>query len=212
MERFIVTGIGTGIGKTVVSAILAEALGADYWKPVQCGIRGERDVLRVAELLENGHRRCHPESYCLRFPVSPHQAARMEGISLDSDQLQVPHTLAPLVIEGTGGVMAPFDDGSLLLDHLVKWGAKWIVVSKNYLGSINHTLLTIAALRGRGIEPLGIVFNGEPNADSERFILSYTGLPLFGRVFQEESVNSQTIKRYSEQWVAQFPACQLSMR
>jgi len=176
MKRFFVTGIGTDVGKTVVSGILTEALEADYWKPVQAGSLDSTDTHTVRSLVSNSHSFFHPEAYHLQAPMSPHAAARLENRELDLQQISVPETSNNLVIEGAGGLMVPLNDKFLVLDLLTKMKSPVVVVSRNYLGSINHTLLTLEILKYRQIPVAGIVFNGEPNPDSEDFILNYTGV------------------------------------
>lgn len=200
MNIITVAGIDTEVGKTVVSAILTEALQADYWKPVQCGTEPETDTETVKRLISSGASRCHPEAYLLPHPTSPHQAARLSKITLDPTVVSLPCTDTPLVIETAGGVMVPFVDNLLMLDLLSKWDSQWIVVSKNYLGSINHTLMTVEVLQKRGLSILGIIFNGSTNLDSEQFILRYTKLPCLARLPMEEKISTQTIQKYATLW------------
>ncbi len=197
MSAIIVAGIGTDVGKTVVSAILVQALGCDYWKPIQTG-GADTDV--ITNLVSRTDLTIHPACYTLEASVSPHQAARMADCKIDATKIQPPITNRPLLIEMAGGVLVPFNEERLLLDLMTSWTARWIIVSKNYLGSINHTLLTIEALQRRQIAPWGIIFNGVENPDSERFILNYTGLPCLGRLAPEPNINPETIRRYATLW------------
>src|SRR5688572_5738083 len=193
MNRFFVTGIGTDVGKTVVSAILTEALEADYWKPVQAGSLDFTDTHTVRKLVSNTRSFFHPETYRLQAPMSPHAAARLENRELDLSEITLPETSNNLVIEGAGGLMVPLNNKFLVLDLLAKLQCPVVVVSRNYLGSINHTLLTLEILKSRQIPVAGIVFNGEPNPDSEDFILNYTGVSrLFSIPFLPE-LNAEII-------------------
>lgn len=193
--RIIVAGIGTDIGKTVASAVIAKTLQADYWKPISCGADDDSD----RHTIEQMGIRTYPESYQLPYPVSPHEAARKAGIELDANQVILPKA-DRLIIEMAGGVTVPFDDHSLTIDLFQKWQADWVLIASNYLGSINHTLLTIEALRKRNIKPLGLIFNGKPNRESERFILDYSALPCIGRIERHDRISSETITGYSTRW------------
>ncbi len=202
MRPIFVTGIGTEVGKTVVSAILVEALCADYWKPVQAGDLEETDTDRVRKLVTNKLSYLHPETVRLRTPASPHAAAKLEGQKIDLDRFELPPAIhgRPLVIEGAGGVLVPLNDCLCMVDLIEKLRCETVVVSRNYLGSINHTLLTIEALQRRGIEILGLVFNGEGNSDTESVILSQTGVALLGRVRWETTLTPELIQRYADEF------------
>ena len=198
MRPIFVTGIGTEVGKTVVSAILVEALGADYWKPIQAGGLDETDTDRVRKLVTNSRSFFHPETIRLRSPASPHAAARREGKEIHLGMFSVPQTAGrPLVIEGAGGVLVPLNETHGMVDLIERLQCETVVVSKHYLGSINHTLLTVEALERRGIGILGLVFNGEENADTESLILSKTGVPLLGRIRWEPRITPELIKQYA---------------
>ena len=202
MRPIFVTGIGTEVGKTVVSAILVEALCADYWKPVQAGDLEETDTDRVRKLVTNKLSYLHHETVLLRTPASPHAAARLEGQKIALDMFELPPAVhgKPLVIEGAGGVLVPLDERHCMADLIEKLRCETVVVSRNYLGSINHTLLTIEALRRRGIEILGLVFNGEGNSDTESLILSKTGVAILGRVRWETTLTPELIGRYADEF------------
>lgn len=201
MRPIFVTGIGTEVGKTLVSAILVEALHADYWKPIQAGDLEATDTDRVRGLVTNELSRFHPEAVRLRTPASPHAASRREGRMIELAEIVPPAAARerPLVIEGAGGVLVPLNDSHTMLDLIAKLACETVVVSKNYLGSINHTLLTLEALERRGIEILGLVFNGEENADSESAILNRSGAPLLGRVRWETELTPTVVRRYAEE-------------
>ncbi|MGZ5304921.1 MAG: dethiobiotin synthase, partial [Bacteroidia bacterium] len=172
-----VTGIGTGIGKTIVSAILTEALKADYWKPIQTGNIGDSDSETVGNLISNTDSVIHKEAYSLKKPASPHAAATDENITIVEENIILPESQNKiLIIEGAGGLMVPLNDSFLMIDLIQKLKAEVVLVSANYLGSINHTLLSAEALKQRNIPVKGIVFNGEVYHEGEDFILNYTAL------------------------------------
>jgi dethiobiotin synthetase len=196
MTNLIVAGIGTEVGKTVVAAILTVLFDGDYWKPIQSGYK-DTDVIQ--NLINPACFRIHPATYSLKAPFSPHHAALLENVSIDLDAIQVPVTDRPLIIESVGGVLVPLNNKELTIDLFKNMGS-WIVVSRHYLGSINHTLLTIEALRHRQQQIQGIIFNGTPNPDTESVILEMTKLKFLGRLLPEKQICSQTIKRYAEEW------------
>lgn len=200
MKRIIVAGCGTDVGKTVVSAILATALEADYWKPIQSG--PEPDTETVKKLIV--HERIHPATYTLKAPLSPHHAARLENVEIDVSRIVPPITDNTLIIESVGGVMVPLTLERHTLDLFATWNATWIVVSKFYLGSINHTLLTLEALKSRHVHVHSIVFNGERNRDSEEAILRLSGIPRLGHLQQEKKININIIQRYAQRWKNQL--------
>ncbi len=182
MNGLIVTGISTDVGKTVVSAILAKALKADYWKPIEAGGCDSKTV----EALSGAF--CHPSAYVLKHPRSPHYSM------LDPKRIILPKA-ERLVIEGCGGVMVPYGE-DLLGTLFAKWNMPWVVVSNNYLGSINHTLLTLHWLKTHRQRVLGLIFNGEPND----FILSYSSLPCLGHLLPEKKLTKRKIACYAQQW------------
>jgi len=177
-----VTGIGTGIGKTLVAAVLVEKLQADYWKPIQSGDLDASDTLKVQGLVSNSKTIFHPETYRLTQPYSPHKSAELDGIVIDENKILLPQTNNTLVIEGAGGLMVPLNDHFLMVNLISQLNAEVIMVSQNYLGSINHTLLSVELLKQRNIPIKGIIFNGESNASSEEYIFNYTKLQLLGRL------------------------------
>lgn len=194
MQLF-VTGIGTDVGKTVVAAVLTKALGADYWKPVQAGTELSTDGGTVRTLVPEA--RVHPEAYRLRLPASPHAAAAAEGATITLAEILArwPRATSPLVIEGAGGVLVPLAPGLLLIDLIKALAVPVVVVSRHYLGSINHTLLTVEALRARGVPIAGIVFNGPPTPASETAICEHTGLPVLLRIPEETAITRAVISR-----------------
>ncbi len=186
------------MGKTIAAAIFTEALQADYWKPVQAGNLEDSDTHTVGSLISNSRTVFHPEAYRLQMPASPHTAAAAEGIRLSLEQIQVPATKNNLVVEGAGGLMVPLNERDLILDLIQRLQLEVVLVSRNYLGSINHTLMAVEVLKSRNIGVAGIVFNGVPNASSEEFILNYSQLPAFPRILQEESFDKDTVLRYAK--------------
>jgi len=196
MGIFVITGIGTEIGKTIASAVFVKYLNAYYWKPIQTG--QDSDSETIASLVSNP--KIIPERYKLKLPASPHQAAEEENITILENNLQLPNFENNLIIEGVGGVMVPLNnDGLLFIDLIKMWKAKVILVSKNYLGSINHTLLTYEALKNRNIDICGIVFNGESNFHTENTIQKYTKLPVILKIYPEKIINKQVIQNYANQ-------------
>jgi dethiobiotin synthetase len=198
MQAFFVSGIGTGIGKTFVSAILTEALKADYWKPVQAGFENGTDNLTVRQLISNPQTVIHPESYLLKLPASPHIAAREENIRIDCglilDQFKQMKTNRPLIIEGAGGLLVPLNDSELMIDLAKKLDAKLILVSRNYLGSINHSLLTAESCRHRGIDVSGWVFNDQfMNYESD--IVSLTRIPAICSIPFTRNISIESVRR-----------------
>ena len=195
--KLIVAGIGTEIGKTVASAVLVEALQADYWKPIQSGGLDDSDTDTVRRLISNSASCFHTEAYRLTQPLSPHAAAEIDGITIELDAFEVPQTRNNLVIELAGGLMVPLNNQDLTIDLVKKLNLPVVLVSRNYLGSINHTLLSVDACRSRNIPLMGILFNGPTVPSTETFILNYTGLPCLGRIGQEEAVTKAVIKKYA---------------
>jgi dethiobiotin synthetase len=169
--RFVVTGTGTGVGKTVFSAALAGALEASYWKPVQSGLEGETDSEVVRRLSGLPEERIIPEAYRLSLPASPHIAAAREGIQIEASRLTIPESTGPLVIEGAGGLMVPLSGDLLQIDLFASWGLPVILCALTSLGTINHTLLSIEAIARRSMKLHGIVFTGDTNAEVESTIL-----------------------------------------
>ncbi|MEP3389498.1 MAG: dethiobiotin synthase [Reichenbachiella sp.] len=191
MKKYFVTGIDTDAGKSIASAILVERLKADYWKPIQAGFPTDSDTVRS---LVNADRIIHPEGIILQAPMSPHAAAKLENIDLRAEQLSVPETENTLIIEGAGGLLVPINDDEFVINLAKQFDAEVILVSRNYLGSINHTMLSIAYLKQNGFSVTGIIFNDTPNPETERFILQYSQLPCLGRIEPLDEVNPSTIQ------------------
>jgi len=194
--NYFVTGIGTDIGKTVVSAVLVEAIGADYWKPVQCGF--PRDTEIVSRLVENNSSKFHPEAFLLDEPSSPHQAAANQGIVVQLSDISLPVTTNDLVIEGAGGIMVPLNEQEFMLDVIKKFSDGVVLVANLYLGSINHTLLSLDLLLKHHIGIKGIIFNGPSNPYSESVILSYCGSQCLLHLEPVSVIEYKNIKRWAQ--------------
>ncbi|WP_224996542.1 dethiobiotin synthase [Cesiribacter sp. SM1] len=194
MKRYFVTAIGTDSGKTVASAILCKALGADYWKPIQSGAPADADTVR--ELCPGVV--VHPEAYRFSLPASPHAAARAEGKTIDPDAIRVPDTSNNLVIEGAGGCLVPLNDTHFIIDLQPRFEAPIVLVANLYLGSINHTLLTWRLLLERGYPVAGIIFNGPANPESEKIILHHTGYKKLLQLESHSSITPAIIDHYAQ--------------
>lgn len=197
-KRFFISGIGTDVGKTVASAILVEALHADYWKPIQAGDLDNTDTMKVCALISNPVSFIHTEVLRLSQPMSPHAAAEIDKIKINLNDIVLPKTSNTLIIEGAGGLMVPLNDEHLVIDLIKKLNAEVVLVSKNYLGSINHTLLSVHALKSRNIPIAGIVFNGIPASSSEEYILKFTGLKRLLTIAEEKVMDKNTILKYKD--------------
>jgi len=195
--KLFITGIGTDVGKTVASAIVVEALEADYWKPIQAGDLNFSDSDKVKAYITNIKTHFFENAYALHTPASPHLAAEIDGISIEISQIKEPTTTNHLVIEGAGGILVPLNEEHTILD-LIQPTYKVIVVSRHYLGSINHTLLTIEALKSRNIPVAGIIFSGDDHAATEQIILSKTNVPMIGRIEQEPYFDKNVVKQYAD--------------
>jgi dethiobiotin synthetase len=194
---YFVTAIHTDSGKTVVSAILSHALQADYWKPIQCGVES-RDVKTVRNLVDNNHVLCHKETYLFNTPASPHAAAKAEAREINLKEIILPETNGnPLIIEGAGGVLVPLNDKDFVIDIAEKFDAEIILVSNIYLGSINHTLLTVNEIKRRNLKVKGIIFVGAENKESEDFILRYSAYKCLLRIRPEKEINQELITKYA---------------
>lgn len=196
MTPIFITGIGTGVGKTVASAVVTEALHADYWKPIQAGFDDGTDALAVKDLISNTQTIVHPEVYKLALPASPHIAARQEGVSIDIANIvnQQPVTSKQhLVIEGPGGIMVPVNDNEFIIDVIEQLKTKVILVSRNYLGSINHSLLTANICKQRGIDVLGWIFNDQ-YLDYGHEIVNWSGYPKIWSIPFTETLDKTFVK------------------
>jgi dethiobiotin synthetase len=198
MKKYFITGISTEVGKTVVAAIVTEALEADYWKPIQAGELENSDTQKVEKLISNSKSVFHPNSYALKTPMSPHAAAEIDGIAIDLSKIKVPKTNNNLVIEGAGGLLVPLNNTATILD-IIQLDYKVIVVSRHYLGSINHTLLTVHLLKEKGFD-VSIIFSGNEHPTTESIIKKMTGIKIIGRIEEEPYFDKNVIKEYAEKF------------
>jgi dethiobiotin synthetase len=195
--KLFITGISTDVGKTIASAIITEALEADYWKPIQAGDLDNSDSHKIKRYISNDKTVICENSYKLNTPASPHLAAELDSIAIDLKQIKEPITKNHLVIEGAGGLLVPLNDTDCIID-LIQPDYKVIVVSRHYLGSINHTLLTIEVLKSRKIDVAGIIFSGEENKSTESIILNKTGVNCIGRIEEEPYFDQNVIREYAD--------------
>ncbi len=195
--RLVVCGTDTDVGKTVVSALLVQGLGAHYWKPVQSGTDGGGDSGRVQQLLELPPERVLPEAYRLQAPVSPHWAAERDGVTIDPDRLALPAVDGPLVVETAGGLLVPLRRNWLQIDQIARWNLPVVLVARSGLGTLNHTLLSLEALARRSIPVLGLILNGEPHADNPRTLAALGGVPVLAELPPLEPLDRQALQR---QW------------
>ncbi len=198
--RLVVCGTDTDVGKTVVSALLVQGLGASYWKPVQCGLEGGGDRERLRQWLQLSEARLLPEAYRLAAPVSPHWAAELEGaqagaggLSIDASRLALPAVEGPLVVECAGGLLVPLRRDRLQIEQLQAWGLPVLLVARSGLGTLNHTLLSLEALAHRRIPVLGLVVNGPPHADNPRTLAALGGVPLLACLPPLETINRPSL-------------------
>lgn len=189
-----ILGIHTGIGKTIAAAVLAEAMGADYWKPVQAGTE-EQDSETLKQLITDGYKRVHTEAVVLSRPMSPHAAAAIDGVDIDYTKFRWPKTDKILLIETAGGVLSPMSATGTMADFVAHYKMPAILVAQNYLGSINHTLLSIEVIKKRGIHLLGILINGAANEPSETFITQYTKVPIIARIPHFDKPGKDEVRR-----------------
>ena len=194
-KKLFISGIDTEIGKTIISAILTEALQADYWKPIQSGDLDDSDTHKVQRLVANNKTKFHPEAYRLKTPMSPHASAAIDGIQIELDKIKIPATENQLIIEGAGGLFVPLNNQDTILDMIAHLKIPVVLVSKHYLGSINHTLLSINALKNRRIPIAGIIFNGEENLSTEAIIKKMSAVQIIGRIDPIEDINRLNIQK-----------------
>ncbi|ANH78834.1 Dethiobiotin synthetase [Candidatus Chlamydia sanziniae] len=184
------------MGKTFVSSILTIMLKAEYWKPIQAGNLDNSDS-KVVQKLSGAL--CHPETYRLRHALSPHKAAALENMPIEEHRICLPKTTAPLIIETAGGFLSPCSQNQLQGDFFSSWPCYWLLISKAYLGSINHTCLTVEAMRARNLNILGIILNNYPK-DEEQWLMQILDLPLLGTLIQEKIITQTTLNHYANIW------------
>ena len=196
-SKLVITGIGTDVGKTVVSSIIAEALKASYWKPIQAGDLDNSDSIKVDRFTDNVT--VLPEAFRLSEPMSPHAAAEIDGVEIAKDDLDLLEVGGNLIIEGAGGIMVPVNSNGLTFaDIIERWNLPTIVVSRHYLGSINHTLLTLEVLQSRGVTIEGLVFVGAENKATEEIILKSTGVKFLARIPMAKELNKTFVLEQAE--------------
>ena len=196
-QRIFITGISTEVGKTIVSSIVVEALQADYWKPIQAGDLEQSDRLKVQHYITNPKTIIHPNSYALQTPMSPHKAAAIDNLHIDLQKINTPKTTNPyLVVEGAGGLLVPLNDKDLIVD-LIQPDDIVIVVSRHYLGSINHTLLTLCYLQERRFKPF-LIYSGNPMPGTREIIKKRTNVSVLLEVKEESFFDKKTIQNYAQ--------------
>lgn len=195
-KKIFVTGISTEVGKTVASAILVEALEADYWKPVQAGDLDNSDSHKIERYISNSNTTIHKNSYALNTPMSPHASAEIDKLTINLDEIKEPVTDNHLIIEGAGGILVPLNDKHTILD-VIKPEYHVVVVSRHYLGSINHTLLTVNLLKEKGFD-VALIFSGDEHPTTESIIAKMTNVPVIGRIEEEPYIDQNVIREYAE--------------
>ncbi|WP_297791648.1 dethiobiotin synthase [uncultured Eudoraea sp.] len=198
MKRIFITGISTDVGKTIAAAIVTESLKADYWKPVQAGDLENSDSRKLSELISNEKTKIHKSNYELKTAMSPHAAAEIDNLVIDINQIEEPKTTNHLIIEGAGGLMVPLNEKDTILD-IIKPSYQVIVVSRHYLGSINHSLLTIESLQNKGFD-VAVIFSGDEHPTTEGIITRKSGVKVLGRIDEETSFNKTVIQHYADKF------------
>ena len=193
--QIVVCGTDTDVGKTIVSAWLVQGLGASYWKPVQSGLEGGGDRGRIRDLIQLTNDRLLPETYAFQQPVSPHWAAELDEVRLDPGTLLLPSTPGPLVVETAGGLMVPLTRSWLQIDQLQEWNRPVVLVARSGLGTLNHTLLSLEALRKRRIPVLGLILNGPPHADNPATLEHFGGAPVLGHLPPLRPLTAEALER-----------------
>ena len=198
MSGFFITGTDTNVGKTVVSAYLMHAFDADYWKPVQSGLDDETDTEMVRRLTGLPPERFHLSAYELREPLSPHESARRQGVSISLEAFELPKTRRPLIVEGAGGVLVPLNGEALVIDLIRRLALPVVLVARSTLGTINHTLLSLEALRMRNIEIAGVVMNGERNEANRIAIETYGKVQVIAEMPILVPLNAETVASFAK--------------
>ncbi|APU68450.1 dethiobiotin synthase [Christiangramia flava] len=198
-KTFFITGISTEVGKTVAAAIVTRSMEADYWKPVQAGDLENSDTHKIKRLLGSHEVHFHENAYALNTPMSPHAAAEIDGIEIAIRNIRFPETSKDLVVEGAGGLLVPLNDTETILD-LISPEHKVVLVSRHYLGSINHTLLSVEVLKSRGIKNIGILFSGKAHPSTEDVITKMAGVSIIGRIEEEPYFDERVVEEYAEKF------------
>jgi len=197
MTTYFITGISTDVGKTVIAAIVTEALQADYWKPIQAGDLDNSDTHKIKKYVSNDISQYHDNAFALKTPMSPHAAAEIDNVKVSVAKIKRPKTKKDLVIEGAGGILVPINETETIAD-LIRPTDKIIVVSRHYLGSINHSLLTINYLKEQGFKHIGIIFSGDEHPTTEAAITKMTGVTVIGRIDEEPYIDKWVVSEYAE--------------
>lgn len=198
-SHYFITGIDTNVGKTIASAVVVKALQADYWKPVQAGDLEYSDTHKVETLVNQSEIRYFDNSYALKTPMSPHAAADIDNVEIDLNSIKRPKTKNHLVIEGAGGLLVPLNSTDTIADLISKTDMV-ILVSRHYLGSINHTLLSLDYLKNIGVKNIGVIFSGNENPTTEKIILTKTKAKMIGRIEEEKEFTAERIEFYANQF------------
>tara|TARA_B110000977_G_scaffold200458_2_gene291060 strand:- start:123 stop:740 length:618 start_codon:yes stop_codon:yes gene_type:complete len=198
MKKYFITGIGTDVGKSISASIITEALEADYWKPIQAGDLESSDTLKVQQFVKNETTVYHQEAYRLKHPMSPHAAAERDGVEIKLQNIKLPVTQNHLVVEGAGGLLVPLNKKDTILDLITQLDCEVILVSRHYLGSINHTLMSVELLKSRNISIKGILFNGAENKDTEAIVKEMSGLDIIGRIEELKDINKEVINSIAQ--------------
>lgn len=198
MKKYFITGIGTDVGKSIAASIITEALEADYWKPIQAGDLESSDTLKVQQFVKNETTVYHQEAYRLKHPMSPHAAAERDGVEIKLQNIKLPVTHNHLVVEGAGGLLVPLNKKDTILDLITQLDCEVILVSRHYLGSINHTLMSVELLKSRNISIKGILFNGAENKDTEAIVKEMSGLDIIGRIEELKDINKEVINSIAQ--------------
>lgn len=206
MTGYFVTGTDTDVGKTVVCAWLMRSLDGEYWKPIQAGMDGETDEMTVRRLTGFGAERFHESVYRLNAALSPHEAARRDGVAIDLGRIEMPRHSRPLVVEGAGGLLVPLNGRDFVIDLIAKLALPVVLVSRSRLGTINHTLLSLESLRTRGIELAGVVIHGESNAANREAIARYGKIEIIAELPILEPLAPQSIADAAARIKPVFPA------
>lgn len=193
MQGYFITGTDTDVGKTVVSAWMMLHLDADYWKPTQSGLVPPTDIDVIKMMTEMPKDRFHPETYQLTHPLSPHESAKRDGIEIEMDQFEMPQTTRPLIVEGAGGLMVPLNKDSLVIDLIKQLGLPAILVCRSGLGTINHTLLSLEAMRARGLDIAGIIINGPKSPHNREALEEYGKAPVIVEIDHMEKPNKEKL-------------------
>lgn len=193
MQNYFITGTDTDVGKSVAAAWCMLHMDANYWKPSQSGLKPPTDTQWVQQVTEFSHHRFFEETYRLRQPLSPHEAAKRDGIKIDMSAFQIPESDRSLVIEGAGGLMVPLNRNNFVIDLIMQLELPTILVCRSGLGTINHTLLSLEAMRARKIDIAGVIINGPKTPHNREAIEEYGDVPVIAEIDQLETIDKKTL-------------------